>query len=77
MSQNEPVKYAWIDEKQKIVSFEVLAQFFQDKVLRRFNDIICGGSNGLIFRFVGNNGVLFEILIEGRHVFVRIVLDRE
>ena len=24
MSQNEPVKYAWIDEKQKIVSFEVL-----------------------------------------------------
>ena len=24
MSQNEPVKYAWIYEKQKIVSFEVL-----------------------------------------------------
>lgn len=24
MSQNETMKYAWIDEKQKIVSFEVL-----------------------------------------------------
>lgn len=24
MSQNETVKYAWIDEKQKIVSFAVL-----------------------------------------------------